>query len=94
MSADFFQNQFFQNNYFRNTISVNSLDPDQARHFVVHDVGPNCLQKVSADDNSEVYILTLHDEEFFIIFCHLIVLLLFFQKKFIIQSVRYITTVK
>ena len=29
-----------------NTIKVsNSLDPDQARHFVRPDLGPNCLQK-------------------------------------------------
>ena len=28
----------------------NSLDPDQARHFVWPDLGPNCLQKLSADD--------------------------------------------
>ena len=27
-----------------------SLDPDLARHFVVHDLGPNCLQRLSADD--------------------------------------------
>ena len=32
---------------FRNIIRVsNSLDPDQDRH----DLGPNCLQKLSADD--------------------------------------------
>ena len=30
----------------------NSLDPDQARHFVGPDLGPNCLQKLSADDTS------------------------------------------
>ena len=30
----------------------NSLDPDQARHFVGPDLGPNCLQRVSADDKS------------------------------------------
>ena len=37
---------------FRNTIRVlNNLDPDQARHFVVPDLGPNCLQRLSADDN-------------------------------------------
>ena len=37
-------------NSFRNTIGVsNSLDPDQARHFVEPDLGPNCLQKLSAD---------------------------------------------
>ena len=36
-----------------NTISVsNSLEPDQARHFVGHDLGPNCLQRLSADNKS------------------------------------------
>ena len=29
-----------------------SLDSDQARHFVGLDLGPNCLQKLSADDTS------------------------------------------
>ena len=28
----------------------NSLDPDQARHFVRPDLDPNCLQKLSAVD--------------------------------------------
>ena len=28
----------------------NSLDPDQARHFVRPDLGPNCLQRLSADN--------------------------------------------
>ena len=28
----------------------NSLHPDQARHFVRPDLGPNCLQKLSAVD--------------------------------------------
>ena len=43
-SADFFQNQLF-----RKTIRVsNSLDPDQGRHIVGSDLGPNCLQKLSA----------------------------------------------
>ena len=27
----------------------NRLDPDQARHFVEPDLGPNCLQRLSAD---------------------------------------------
>ena len=36
------------------TISVsNSLDPDQDRHIVGSDLGPNCLQMLSADDNSK-----------------------------------------
>ena len=30
----------------------NSLDPDQARHFVGPDLGPNCLKKVTADGPS------------------------------------------
>ena len=29
-----------------------SLDPDQDRHIVGPDLGPNCLQKLSADDKS------------------------------------------
>ena len=29
-----------------------SLDPDQARHFVGPDLGPNCLQMLSADNKS------------------------------------------
>ena len=30
----------------------NSLDPDQARHYVGPDLDPNCLQRLSADDTS------------------------------------------
>ena len=38
---------------FFNTIKVlNSLDPDQARHFVGPDQSPICLQRLSADNNS------------------------------------------
>ena len=38
---------------FYNTIRVsNSLDPDQARHFVGPDLGPNCLQRLSADNKN------------------------------------------
>ena len=28
----------------------NSVDPDQARHFVGPDMSPNCMQKLSAAD--------------------------------------------
>ena len=31
----------------------NSLDPDQNRHYVSPDLGPNCLQRLSADDTSK-----------------------------------------
>ena len=42
---------FFQNQLFRKIISVsNILDPDPVRRFVVPDLSPNYLQKLSADD--------------------------------------------
>ena len=35
---------------FFNTVRVsNILDPDRAQHFVGPDLGPNCLQRLSAD---------------------------------------------
>ena len=38
---------------FGNSIRVsNILDPDKARNFVGPDLDPNCLQRLSADDNS------------------------------------------
>ena len=50
-SADF----FFKINFFKKFLQIyhyvaNSLDPDQDRHFVGLDLGPRCLQKLSADD--------------------------------------------
>ena len=41
----------------------NSLDPDQARHFVVPDLGPNCLPRLSADDNSRQRVNSLSASE-------------------------------
>ena len=42
----FFQNLAFSNYSFRNTTRVsNSLNPDQDRHSVCPDPGPNCLQR-------------------------------------------------
>ena len=41
-------------NSFMNTIRVsNSLDPDQGPRSVGPDLGPNCLQRLSARANSE-----------------------------------------
>ena len=41
----------FLKNSFRNTFRVsNSLDPDQARQNVGLDLGPNCLQRLLADN--------------------------------------------
>ena len=44
----------------------NRLDPDQARHLVGPDLGPNCLQSLSADDSSrqsKVPIITATDDK-------------------------------
>ena len=38
----------------------NSLDLDQARHFVGPDLGPNCLQRLSADDTCRQSVLHSH----------------------------------
>ena len=55
LSADFFQNiKIKSKNYLWNTIRVsNTLDPDQDRHSVGPDLGPNCLPILSLDDNSK-----------------------------------------
>ena len=46
----FFSKSNFSKNSFRNTIRLsNSLDLDQARQIVGHDLGPNCMQIISAD---------------------------------------------
>ena len=38
--------------FFRNINSLKQvIDSDQARHFVRPDLGPNCLQRLSAADN-------------------------------------------
>ena len=48
-----FSKSTFSKNSFRNTIRVsNSLDPDQARHFVGPDLNRNCSQRLSADGSS------------------------------------------
>ena len=47
-----FSNVSFLENSFRNTIRAsNSLDQDQAGHFVGPDLGPNCLRMKSAAGN-------------------------------------------
>ena len=49
-SADFF-NISFSIKKIRNAFRVsNSLDPDQDRHFVSPDLGPDFLQRLSADN--------------------------------------------
>ena len=49
LSAEFIKVNLFKN-YFRNTIRMsNGLDTNQDRRSVSLDLGPNCLQRLSAD---------------------------------------------
>ena len=46
---------FFQERYQEYTIRVpNSFDPDQARHFVGLDLGPNCYQQTIHSVSNQV----------------------------------------
>ena len=48
-----FSKSTFSKSSFKNAIRVsNSLNPNQAQHFVGPDMGPNCLQKLSAVNTS------------------------------------------
>ena len=38
----------------------NSLEPDQAQHFVELDLDLNCLQRLSADDTSRQRVKEIH----------------------------------
>ena len=47
----FFSKLTFSKNAFKNNTRVsNGLNPDQTRHFDRPDLGPNCLQRLPADD--------------------------------------------
>ena len=48
-SADIFQNYFFSKKSFQKTLSK-GLYPDQDRHHVLPDLGPNNLLRLLADD--------------------------------------------
>ena len=51
LPADFFSKLTYSKKYFRNDIRVsNALDPDQDQHFVGPDLGPKCLQRLSAEN--------------------------------------------
>ena len=55
-SADFFPKLNFSKNSFRNTIRLSKdLDSDQDQHNVGPDLGPKCLQGLSADNKSPSY---------------------------------------
>ena len=60
-SADFSESTFLKNS-FRNAIRVsNSLNRDQAPFFVGPDFGPNCLQRLQADNTSRQIIKVGHN---------------------------------
>ena len=50
LSADFFQNNIFKKILSGIPSGYHRFDLDQAQRFVGPDLGPNCLQKLSADD--------------------------------------------
>ena len=41
----------------------NSLDPDQSQHSVSLDLGPNCLQRLSADDKISLWLIAVLREK-------------------------------
>ena len=53
LSSDFFQNRLFQH-ILSGTLSESPTiwNPDQDQQNVGPDLGPNCLQRLSADDKS------------------------------------------
>ena len=53
-SADFFKLNFFGKNLSRMLSVSNRLDPDQTQRVVGPDLGPNCLNFLSADDTSRL----------------------------------------
>ena len=74
LSADFFSKSSFSKNSFRNTIRVlNSIDPDQVRHFVRPDLGLNCLHRFSADDTRFKKELKVSAGYFFMLFFRLLI---------------------
>ena len=48
----FFKIDFFEKFFQEHHQSVKQLDPDLDRHYVGSDLGPNCLQQLSADVTS------------------------------------------
>ena len=60
-SADFFPNHLFRKKNSGIPSVSNSLDPDQSQHFVWPDLGTNCLQRISADDNIRQRVQESHE---------------------------------
>ena len=55
LSANFFPKSTIPKNYFMNSFRVsNSLDPDQARHFVGPDLDPKLFAKIISRQQTQV----------------------------------------
>ena len=53
LPSNFFHAFFSSADFFQNTTRVSkSFDADQTLCSIGHDLGPNCLQRLSADDTS------------------------------------------
>ena len=59
-STDFFQNQLSPKKFKNTTRVSNSLDPDQTQHNVRHDLDPNCMQTLSAEDTIKYRVNSLN----------------------------------
>ena len=56
-SADFLKINFSKHSSWNNIRVLNGLDPDQDPHSVCPDLGPNCLQRLSADNKIHLLIM-------------------------------------
>ena len=63
--ADIFQHQLFRKILSLIPSVSNSLEPDQARNYVGPDVGPNCLQRLSAADTNRQTSADIFQHQFF-----------------------------
>ena len=58
-SADFFQKHFKKDSFWNTDGVTSSLDLDQAQRSVGPDLGPNCLQRLSAVGKSRCWLAEL-----------------------------------
>ena len=71
LSADFFKIKLFQKNHSGTQMECHGLDQDQDRHSLGPDLGPNCLQRLSADGSFSCFgchLLTFLKNNFFFFF--------------------------
>ena len=52
-------------------------------------MGPNCLQRLAADTSRE-RLSSLHDEDFYVLFCHQLLFFHFFMRRLISASAGHL----